>query len=215
MVTSTQPTRQGALRPLSLPWHAAFLEMLPLIRSSAQRSFRNWPRQARLDAVDEVCAHALVAFARLVELGKVELAYATPLTRLAVKQVCDGRQVGCRRRVRDVLSRYAQVKKGFQVECLDGFDETNHDWRDLLMADRRATPADTAAIRIDFAEWLRGLPRRHRQIALVLATRETTCSAARRFQVSPARISQIRRELEVAWRTFQREAPDSANAVVA
>jgi hypothetical protein len=52
-----------------------------------------------------------------------------------------------------------------------------------------AGPAEVAAWRIDFAEWLRRLTARLRKIALALAAGETTTAAARLFDVSPARIA--------------------------
>jgi len=42
-----------------------------------------------------------------------------------------------------------------------------------------------------------------RKVAKVLATNERTSAVARRFRLSPARISQLRRELEHSWRAFQ------------
>ena len=66
-------------------------------------------------------------------------------------------------------------------------------------------PADVAAFRIDFPEWLRSLSRRNRQIALKLATGETTDAVAKLFQLSAARISQVRGELHAAWLKFHGE----------
>jgi hypothetical protein len=74
-----------------------------------------------------------------------------------------------------------------------------------LVEDRQATPADIAVTRIDFAVWLRGLSNNRRQIAKVLARGETTKATAKRFALSPARISQMRREFQDAWREFQGE----------
>jgi len=39
-----------------------------------------------------------------------------------------------------------------------------------------------------------------------LASSETTKATARKFRVSPGRISQTRRELETAWQEFQGES---------
>jgi hypothetical protein len=72
--------------------------------------------------------------------------------------------------------------------------------------DKRATPADVAACRIDFAEWLRRLSVRLRKIALALAAGETTKGAAEQFGLSPARISQIREGLKKNWEAFQGDA---------
>jgi hypothetical protein len=49
---------------------------------------------------------------------------------------------------------------------------------------KRATPADIAACRIDFTAWLRLLPTVRRKIALALASGETTCAAAKKFGVT-------------------------------
>ena len=76
----------------------------------------------------------------------------------------------------------------------------------MLVEDKHAGPAETAASRIDFADWLRLLPERSRRIAETLATGETTKKAAKRFRVTPGRISQLRRELQQNWQDFQGES---------
>ena len=68
-----------------------------------------------------------------------------------------------------------------------------------------ALPADVASTRIDFAAWLRTLPRRHRKIAENLAIGERAGAVARRFRVSPARISQLRQKSYWAWLRFRGE----------
>ena len=83
----------------------------------------------------------------------------------------------------------------------------------MLVEDKHAGPAEVAAIvRIDFATWLRFLPRRLRKIATFLANGETTTAAAKRFRVSQGRISQIRKELFLAWHRFQGDEPAVAVA---
>jgi hypothetical protein len=57
----------------------------------------------------------------------------------------------------------------------------------LAQVDERvASPADVAACRIDFANWLTRLPNRLRKMALVLATRETTSTLTRGGLPAPA-----------------------------
>lgn len=51
-------------------WQAAFLEMLPAIRSSARIAFRAVGPEARDDPVEEAIANAFVAYANLIRLGK-------------------------------------------------------------------------------------------------------------------------------------------------
>jgi FixJ family two-component response regulator len=62
---------------------------------------------------------------------------------------------------------------------------------------------------------LRRLPHRQRQIAMTLATGETTKATAKRFAVSPARISQFRSEFRTSWFAFHGEvsAATDGNAV--
>jgi hypothetical protein len=112
--------------------------------------------------------------------------------------------VGCKLNVNDVLSEYAQRCKGFTVESLDVFDDRKGGWREILVEDRTATPAGIAASRIDFQAWLRRLSRPQRRVAKVLASGERTMAAAKRFRLSPARISQLRGELRASWEEFQK-----------
>ena len=190
-------------------WHAGFLTMLLAIAQHARISFRSLRPEARDEAIAECLANALAAYVRLVELDKVALAYPTVLARHAVAQVRDGRRVGGHLNVRDVSSTYCQRQKGVVIERLDRYDDEEDAWREIVVEDRHAGPADVAATRMDFEQWLRSLPKRLRKIATVLSTSESTSATARRFSVSDGRISQIRRELYNAWRRFVGEAPDA------
>jgi hypothetical protein len=114
---------------------------------------------------------------------------------------------------RDVSSPCCQVHKRITVERLDRFDDKKGEWKEVLVEDRHAGPAETAAARIDVADWFASPPRRKRRIAKTLATGETTKRAARKFRVSRGRISQTRRELAAAWREFQGEAACTPRAV--
>jgi hypothetical protein len=188
-------------------WHQPFLEMLPAIQRHARIAFRHLNAEARADAVQEVTANAMTAFVRLVELGKADLAYATPLATFGVRQFRAGRRVGTESNVNDVSSPYAQAIQGIRVGRLDHYDVEEDAWREILIEDRRAGPAQTAAARIDFGQWLNTLPTRGRQIAGVLATGQSTKQAARQFRLSPGRISQIRHELRDSWERFQGDVP--------
>jgi hypothetical protein len=183
--------------------HAAFLAMLPAIRRAAQISFRKVRPELPYELIEEVVANAFVAFVRLIERGQADRVLPSPLARFAIAQVRVGRRVGNHLRIRDVLSNYAQYQKGFQVEALDEYDVEEDCWQQVLIEDKRATPADVAACRIDFAEWLGRLTARFRKIALALASGETTKGAAKMFDLSPARISQLREWLKKSWDSFQ------------
>ena len=102
--------------------------------------------------------------ARLAELGKLDLAYATPLALFGIRQVKDGRMTGGHLNCRDVMSPYCRKLKGITVERLDKYDETEECWQEILIPDQTCTPAELAASRIDVPAWLTTLKPRDRRI---------------------------------------------------
>ena len=202
----TEPTK--TLRPKSRPdWQEKFVAMLPTIQEHAVFRFRHRLPEEREDLVAEVVALACVMFARLVEVGKV--GYATPVAIFACRQVAVGRRLGSPLNTNDVGSTHCQRRKGVFVQRLDRYDVKDGEWREIVVEDRTATPADIAATRIDFSEWLDTLPKRQRRIAETLAMGETTSRTARIFRISAGRVSQIRRQLFDCWQTFQCEPVSS------
>jgi DNA-binding NarL/FixJ family response regulator len=189
-----------------------FLEMLPLIRQQALAAFRNLRVEARADLTQEVIARAYSAFVRLVQRGKSSLAYPTPLALYAIRQVRACRRVGCQQNINDVLSPYARRRREFAVERLDGFDERTGAWRQSLVEDRRAGPAETAAARLDLAAWFGKLTARNRKIARALALGEPTCVVARRFGLTSGRVSQLRNWFRAHWEQFQAETQPNGTA---
>jgi hypothetical protein len=130
-----------------------------------------------------------------------------------VRQTRDGRRVGGRLNIRDVLSEYAQSRKRFQVERLDHFDWEENAWREALVEDTRtAGVPEIVSFRVDLAEWLRRLSRRDRRLAHCLALGNRTGETARRFGLSHGRISKKRRELFASWMRFHGEPPAEAPA---
>ena len=194
------------LRRPAPAWHNRFLAMLPAIETHARLAFRHLDPEAREDAVQETIANALVAFVRLVQLQKTDVAYPSALARYAVAQIHDGRRVGNRLNVRDVLSPYAQKQKGIQVERIDRFDEEEGQWVEAVIEDDRTPVPDQAAFRCDFPTWLDSLSRRNRRIAQALSVGHTTSEVAKRFRVSPGRVSQLRREMHQSWQDFHGES---------
>lgn len=136
---------------------------------------------------------------------RFSLAYPTVLARYAVAQIKDGRKVGGKLNVHDVSSQYAQQQKGFQLERLDQFDSSEDAWLEVCIEDKHSGPAEVATTKIDFTAWLKSLPFRVRRIAKLLATGEKTSIVAEKFNLSPGRISQLRRELAQSWKKFHGE----------
>jgi hypothetical protein len=179
--------------------------MLPIIISVARRSLRNLPPETLEDAVAEVIANCTVAYARLVERGKESIAYATVLAMYAVKQYRDGRRVGTKMNSSDVYSQHAQRRGNFSMQHIGLPGEQRYGWREQLTENCRTPVPEQAAFRIDFPEWLGSLSVRDRRITEELAVGESTGDVARRFQVSPSRVSQMRRQLQDSWEAFAGE----------
>jgi RNA polymerase sigma factor (sigma-70 family) len=188
----------------------AFLEFLPDILRYARPAARGLNDDAREEFIQEVVCNCWVTYKGLCRGGNVKLAYPTVLARFAIMHARSGRRVGGSLNSRDVASNYAQRTHSFTVDRLDRFDQREMTWREIAVEDKRSTPAEIAALRIDFQNWLKLLPPRQSQLAEVLATGESTQNAAKQFRISPARISQIRRELKQAWHAFQGESPTGA-----
>jgi hypothetical protein len=92
-----------------------FLELLPAIRRVASYAFRHLRGAAREDLMAEVIANSFAAFRRLVDRGNAELVYPAVLATFAVRQVREGRRLGSKLNIHDVLSPYAKQRKRFHV----------------------------------------------------------------------------------------------------
>lgn len=192
--------------PSSKSQPIAFLDLLPSIQRFARNSFSNLNPDAREEAVQEVVANSFATYQRLIERGKTDVIAPKPLARFAIAQTRDGRQVGGRLNCHDVSSRYCRNRRGITMYHLEQFDSTSGGWKQILVEDRSSTPADIVAIRLDFQSWLNTLSQRHRRIAEMLSTGETTQAVAKLFKVTSGRVSQFRSQLKAAWEAFQGES---------
>ena len=182
-----------------------FLSLLPAIARYASRAFRLLDVEARDEAVQEVVAKSFSAYQRLLDRGRGDAIAAAPLARYAIAQTKVGRCLGGELNCDDVSSRYGQLRHGIELKSLEHLDEVDGTWKSILVEDPTATPAEIAAIRVDFQAWLDTLPSRLREIAEQLSIGETTQAVAQLFQVTAGRISQIRKQLQHAWEEFQGE----------
>jgi hypothetical protein len=188
-------------------WQARFVAMLPAISSQAQVAFRGLDPEKREDAIAEVIANSFAAYARLVELDKESLAYATPLATFAIRQYRDGRRVGSKQCNRDVYARRAQRLGKFRLQHLGSAHSHSDGWREQITDNMRTPIPDQVQFRCDFPAWLETLKSRDRRIALKLADGERTSTVAKLFGVSPGRVSQVRAELCQAWQSFVGDLP--------
>jgi hypothetical protein len=209
MIATRKPIQHHDRSRKAPAWHTTFLAMLPAIQRHANIASRYLDHEAREEFVQEVTCNCCRAFARLVEQGREHLAAASALARFGVAQARSGRKVGGRLNCKDILAEYCRMRKNLHLEHLDRYDAEEDTWQEVVVEDRRCGPAEVAATRLDFAEWMRLLPTRRRRIAAFLAQGETTNAASQRFRLSAGRISQIRRELLQSWSQFQGEPPDA------
>jgi hypothetical protein len=182
-------------------WHTKYLAMLPAIRNRACFAFRELDPEARDEAVQQVLVSTFIAFGRLDKQCRAHLASPSALARFAIAQVRVGRYLDVPLNSNEVLSRYAQERRGFRVERLH-HATSDRAWREMLVEDPRATPAEVALTRVDFEDWLATLSPRQRTLANSLAEGHTVTELAAQFRLSVGRVSQLRRELAESWDTF-------------
>jgi len=186
--------------------HDQFVSILHQIEAVARFSCRFWPHGEREEFVAETVAYSWLSFVRLIRRGKDPTQFPTILAKYAVKSVKAGKLIGQRCNRRDLCSRFRKKPSGFRIVSLHAHDlATGEPWKEVLVESRRATPAATAACRLDFAAWLRSLSRRDRRVAEALAAGSRSLDVAREFELSEGRISQLRRELRQSWKAFQGE----------
>jgi hypothetical protein len=210
--------------------HARVLRLLPKIETHARISFRGIRCPVKQeDRVQECVALAWKWFARLSEQGKDVFAFPMAFAVLVARAVKCGRRLCGQERAGDVLSFVAQQRHGFRVEHLPASTHSPHeqlyatprgqallDAFEERLRDNTQTPVpDQVVFRIDFPAWLQTLTARERRLVRAMARNERTTDLSKEFEVSPGRISQLRREFRDDWLRFQGEqapAPKKAAA---
>ena len=200
-----------------------FTATLSAVDVAAHFAFRRLRPQDYEEKLADARAAAWSAWAGLLRRGKdpVEVGVHA-IARNAVRYVMSGRKLGnpaCGRGSRDVWHPCAQRACGYRVVSLDSNDQfipgsLVGTWKEWLACDNRVGPADEAAFRLDFSAWLAGLPERKRRVAELLAEGHEGVVVARLVGVSPARVSQLRHELEASWVTSQGGATPVATVAV-
>jgi hypothetical protein len=198
----------------------AFLTLLPRIELHARITFRGVKcRDQREDAIAETVALAWKWHVCLAERGKDATRFPAAFATLAARAVRCGRRLCGHERAREVLSPVAQRRYGFRVEHLPASTRSPHehlyatpDGQALLDAfeerlrDNILTPVpDQVAFRVDFPDWLRTLTGRERRMVRAMARNERTKDLSKQFELSPGRISQLRREFRDDWLRYHGE----------
>jgi hypothetical protein len=107
-----------------------------------------------------------------------------------------------------VLSPRAHVRHGSAVGRLPETEQAHGDQlpvdlSEALADNTRSAVPEQAAFRVDFPRWRASLRERDRAVLDALASGERGEAAARRFRISPARVSQLRRAFERGWAAFE------------
>jgi hypothetical protein len=191
---------------------------VPRIESHGQVAFRGVRcPQRRADCIAEMVALCWLWFLRLVQRGKDPLGFPVVLASYAARQVKCGRGLCGQEKGRDALSGLAQRRHGFQVMALPhsatSYDrlgavggQRKQDALEELLHDNAQTPVpEQVCFRLDFPAWRRTHARRTRRLMDDMMLGERTGDLARKYGLSPGRISQLRRDLHNDWRRFQGE----------
>ncbi len=197
--TSTTATA-GQRRDRDADWQGDFLQLLPGLERRLRFAFRVLAKEECEEAVQECICLACRAYARLALAGRSHVASVVSLAQYATAGYRSGRRLGAALNVNDVCSRHCQLRKGVKVERFG--DAGRGNWQEALVEDHTVTPAELAASRIDYPAFLERLSRRDRDVAETLATGESTGHVAKLFGLSVGRVSQLRRELYLAWQQF-------------
>ena len=180
-------------------WQSSFVAMLPEIEQKLRLAFCRLDPDAREDAIEEGVVHSLLAYVRLVEQGRAEVATPSSLAWYSSRHVKRGRPAGGRMNGKEPLSRYGQISNDIEVE-------PHGNWIDMLVDDKRASVEDQVAAKLDVGAWFATLTKRMKETAKDLAFGCSTSEVAKKYGVSAGRISQMRRMLEESWAAFQGEA---------
>jgi len=188
---------------------ATFLAALPRIERHAKVVFRGERcHEKKADLIAEVRALCFKWWRRLLERQKNPMAFVSTLATYACRAVRSGRRLCGQLRPRDVHSERARQEHGFTVSSIPQISTLNANPLSEALTDNTVSPIpDQVQFRCDFPEWLGSHSRRDRKIAVEMAKGERTKVLARRFKLSPARVSQLRRAFHDDWQRFTDDEP--------
>lgn len=209
------------------PLHARFEALLPRIQRHGEVYFRDVKCPVKkADYIAEMVALVWKWIVQLAQKGRDGFQFPMALARYAACAVRCGRKLAGMAKAKDVMNEMAQQRHRFKVEALPFSISRSHEnfyaavrgqremdvFEERLIDNRKSPVAEQAAFRIDFGAWLQSLTPRERRLIKAMARNERTKDLARQFEVSAARISQLRREFMEGWRRYWNEEPSSGVA---
>ena len=193
--------------------NAKFLELMPKIIKNAKYAFQNYAADRQDEAIQSVLVTAFENVKQLAEQGRLDDAFATPISRFAIGRHREGRPGGVPSCSTDVtsercrwLGRSTVKNYGLALQIADSFESM------ATATDARYPVHKTVALRIDFFEnWLKNQTPKDQEIIKDLAYGHSTNDVSRKYGLSAGRISQLRKSYATSWYQFvsdKKEAPD-------
>jgi hypothetical protein len=216
-MATASAVRQRSVQAVALhaaALQAAFLQILPCIVKHAHIYFRDvrCPHRHE-DAVAETTAIAWKWFVRLAQRGKDVSQFPAAFAAYAARAARSGRRVCGQERSKDALSPRAQQRHGFAVSPLPAASSPYGNVFDEALHDNTRTPVpEQVGFRLDFPAWRLGHSDRDRRLIDDLMTGERPGEVAKRYGLTPGRVSQLRRALHHDWLAFCDEVPERCSA---
>jgi hypothetical protein len=193
-----------------------FVALLPRILPQLKKGCRIVRCAAsRDDFIAEALGLCWKMFRRAMAKGKDVASFIITMAKYAARAVRCGRTVCGQQKAKDVLSLTAKLTHGVVVEQfgsgsshyeelygeVDG--QKRRDLLDEVLAENIVTAVpDQVAFRIDWPRFMASRPERDQKIMAYLANGSTNLEAAKKFNVSPGRVSQLRRAWCEEWQMF-------------
>ncbi len=129
--------RQRATGNANPEEYSGFLRLLPRFEQLAQSAFRHLAPELAEDALADVVAFAFVTYRRLIDLGKHELVYASPLANYGIRRYYACRAVNGCTKAGDVYSQDARKRGGYTLQHLGNGQGPDAVWREMLVENSR------------------------------------------------------------------------------
>jgi hypothetical protein len=182
---------------------ARFAALLPVIERYAPMVTRLRCPGLRADALAELTGLTWAYFIHLARKGRDASQFPASLVYRAAQHVRAGRRLCGQEPMKDPMSWTCQRRRGFTIDRLPDFATlTGNPIEEALHDNAQTPPPEQAAFRIDWPEFLETRSDRDRVLIGQMALGERTRDLADAFNISPARISQLRREFMDDWAKF-------------
>jgi hypothetical protein len=196
LTNENEPTTSPSIEVIK----ARFEKHYPRIHRIATLQHRRLHGDQHDDAVADTIALAWKAYRRMALQGRDPDPLLGPIVRYSAGHVRAGKLIGGYPHVNDVMSRFARGRNGYAVTSLAHaeHDQAAAEVHDALR-DRGLGPAEEAACRVDYADWLATLSEKQRALAEDLASGLSITEVAARRGVSHAAVGEMRKILARKW----------------